>query len=132
MFEFTIGDYVLYTPPFGSSKPVIVKSSPDGSGYVDIQFVDYGDFAEFRDMGISEVVNEMDRIGRVPNESLSPVVPSYYEETDTAAAANTPPLPNRMNIPHDEFGNGVGGRRRRPSSRSRRRGAPRRRLSRRH
>jgi hypothetical protein len=131
MPEFTIGDSVSYTPSFGTPKPVIVSSSSDGSGYIDIQFVDLGDFQEFRDMGISEVVSEMDRIGRVPESTLSFSMPMYYEEQQQEVQPiNIPPRPTaNFNVPQNTF---EGGRRRRPSSRSRRRRVPRRRLSRRH
>ncbi len=128
MPEFTIGDSVIYTPSFGVPKSVIVLSSPDGSGYMDIQFVDADDFAEFRDMGISEVVVESERIGRVPEASLSFTAPEYEERRAPQNNAQTNVQPNA--------GNAMGGRRRRrPSSRSRRRRSSRRRssrLSRRH
>lgn len=128
MPEFSIGDVVVYTPSFGSPKSVIVMSSSDGSGYVNIQFVDAGDFAEFRDMGISEVVNEMDRIGRVPEAALSFSMHEYYEDQQPM---NVPPGPTtNFNVPQNAF---EGGRRRfRPSSRSRRRRRRTARLSRRH
>jgi hypothetical protein len=117
MHEFTIGDVVIYTPSFGSPKSVIVMSSSDGSGYIDIQFVDIRDFQEFCDMGISSVVSEINRIGRVPELALSFSIPEHNEEQ---RPANFPPAPTtNFNVPQNTFEGGQ--RRRRPSSRSRRR-----------
>ena len=121
---FTIGDRVTYTPPFSLPKPVIVMSSTDGHGYVDIQFVDLGDFEEFCTMGISEVVSETNRIGRVPEFALSFSVPEHNEEM--VVPPNVPIAPNTLDIPRNQLDNDISGsRRHRPSSRNRRRGAAR-------
>ena len=127
MPEFTIGDHVTYAPSFGLPKPVIVMSSTDGSGYIDIQFVNLTDFEEFCDMGISLVISEIERIGRVSESALSFLAPEHFAEIVAPANVTAAP-PNTLDFPRNDL---VGGRRR-PSSRDRRRRIPRRRLGHRH
>ncbi len=102
------GDVMMYQPSFGEAKRVrVISDSADEEGFVRAKFIEHSDFLEFQDMGIGEVVDEIDAIVRVPEAALRP---EYNVPSPNKIIMNM----NRVNNPPNVAG---GARRRRRSSR---------------